>query len=83
MATEIDAARLLTYQAGWNLNQGRGVTKLSSMAKLYASEAAVRAATEAALPPLDPLPRHRPRRWLPLSVSQPMAAPKPLCVVQR
>ena len=47
MATEIEAARLLTYQAGWNLNQGRRVTKLSSMAKLYASEAAVRAAGEA------------------------------------
>jgi len=47
MATEIEAARLLTYQAGWNLNPGRRVTKLSSMAKLYASEAAVRAAGEA------------------------------------
>ena len=47
MATEIEAARLLTYQAGWNLNQGRRVTKLSSMAKLYASEMAVRAAGEA------------------------------------
>ena len=47
MATEIEAARLLTYQAGWNLNQGRRVTKLSSIAKLYASEMAVRAAGEA------------------------------------
>ena len=46
MATEIEAARLLTYQAGWHLDQGRRVTKLSSMAKLYASEAAVRAANE-------------------------------------
>ncbi len=46
MATEIEAARLLTYQAAWHLDQGRRVTKISSMAKLYASEAAVRAANE-------------------------------------
>ena len=46
MATEIEAARLLTYQAGWHLDQGRRVTKLSSMAKLFASEMAVRAANE-------------------------------------
>ena len=46
MATEIEAARLLTYQAGWHLDQGRRVTRISSMAKLYASEMAVRAANE-------------------------------------
>ena len=47
MATEIEAARLLTYKAAWALQQGQRVTKLSSMAKLFASEAAVRAANEA------------------------------------
>ncbi|HYK18724.1 MAG TPA: acyl-CoA dehydrogenase family protein [Bryobacteraceae bacterium] len=46
MATEIDAARLLTYRAAWMKDQGERVTKESSMAKLFASEAAVRAANE-------------------------------------
>src|SRR6202007_1453626 len=47
MATDIDAARLLTYRAGWMKDQGRRVTKESSMAKLFASEIAVRVANEA------------------------------------
>jgi alkylation response protein AidB-like acyl-CoA dehydrogenase len=47
MATELDASRLLTYRAAWNLDHGRRVTKESAMAKLYASEAAVRIANEA------------------------------------
>ena len=47
MATEIDAARLLTYRAGWMKDHGQRVTKESSMAKLFASEIAVRAANEA------------------------------------
>jgi len=47
MATEIDAARLLTYRAAWMKNQGLPVNKESAMAKLYASEVAVRAADEA------------------------------------
>jgi alkylation response protein AidB-like acyl-CoA dehydrogenase len=47
MATEIDAARLLTYRAGWMKDQGHRVTKESSMAKLFASEVAVRVANEA------------------------------------
>ncbi len=47
MATEIDAARLLTYRAGWMKDQGERVTKESAMAKLFASEIAVRAANEA------------------------------------
>jgi alkylation response protein AidB-like acyl-CoA dehydrogenase len=47
MATEIDAARLLTYRAGWMKDHGRRVTKESSMAKLFASETAVRVANEA------------------------------------
>jgi alkylation response protein AidB-like acyl-CoA dehydrogenase len=47
MATEIDAARLLTYRAGWMKDQDKRVTKESSMAKLFASEVAVRVANEA------------------------------------
>ena len=47
MATEIDAARLLTYRAGWMKDQGERVNKESAMAKLFASEIAVRAASEA------------------------------------
>jgi alkylation response protein AidB-like acyl-CoA dehydrogenase len=47
MATEIEAARLLTYRAAFLKDQGRRVTKESAMAKLYASEVAVRAANEA------------------------------------
>jgi alkylation response protein AidB-like acyl-CoA dehydrogenase len=47
MATEIDAARLLTYRAGWMKDQGQRVTKESAMAKLFASEVAVRVTNEA------------------------------------
>ena len=47
MATEIDAARLLTLRAAWLKDSGVSVNKESAMAKLYASEAAVRAANEA------------------------------------
>ncbi|MGA3201906.1 MAG: acyl-CoA dehydrogenase family protein [Bryobacteraceae bacterium] len=47
MATEIDAARLLTMRAAWLKDSGASVNKESAMAKLYASEAAVRAANEA------------------------------------
>ncbi|MBI3695014.1 MAG: acyl-CoA dehydrogenase family protein [Acidobacteria bacterium] len=47
MATEIDAARLLTYRAGWMLDQDLRNTKEASMAKLFSSEVAVRVANEA------------------------------------
>jgi alkylation response protein AidB-like acyl-CoA dehydrogenase len=47
MATEIDAARLLTYRAAYLKNQKRRATKEASMAKLFASEVGVRVATEA------------------------------------
>jgi alkylation response protein AidB-like acyl-CoA dehydrogenase len=46
MATEIQAAALLTYRAAALKNQGESVTKESAMAKYYASEVAVRAANE-------------------------------------
>ena len=47
MATRIEAARLLTYQAAWMKDSGRRVTKEASMAKLFASEMAVEVANEA------------------------------------
>src|SRR3954452_18175489 len=43
MATETDAARLLTYRAAMIKDSGERVTQFSAMAKLYASEVAVRA----------------------------------------
>ena len=47
MATAIEAARLLTYCAGERKDAGKRVTKESAMAKLFASEMAVRVADEA------------------------------------
>jgi len=47
MATSIEAARLLTYRSGWMKDQDQRVTKESSMAKLFASEMAVRVCDEA------------------------------------
>ena len=46
MATEIDAARLLTLRAASMKDTGMKTTLESSMAKLYASEVAVRCANE-------------------------------------
>jgi butyryl-CoA dehydrogenase len=47
MATEIDGARLLLYRAAWLKGQKRPYTKQAAMAKLFASEAAERAAYKA------------------------------------
>ncbi|MFN4085357.1 MAG: acyl-CoA dehydrogenase family protein [Spirosomataceae bacterium] len=46
MATELEAAELLTRQAGELKNAGMKVTKQSAMAKLFASEAAVNLSSE-------------------------------------
>ncbi|HUF24082.1 MAG TPA: acyl-CoA dehydrogenase family protein, partial [Vicinamibacterales bacterium] len=46
-ACRIEAARLLTYRAAWMKDQGPRTTRESAMAKLYASEIAVRAAEDA------------------------------------
>jgi len=46
MATEIEAARLLTFQAASMKDAGIKTTQESSMAKLFASEVAVRCANE-------------------------------------
>jgi len=47
MATKIQAAELLTRKAAYLKNHEEKVTKVSAMAKYYASEVAVEAATEA------------------------------------
>ena len=47
MATEVDAARLLTVRAAVLKDAGKTVTLESSMAKVYASEVAVRVGEEA------------------------------------
>jgi len=47
MATEIDAAELLIYEAADLKDRHEDVTKVSAMAKYYSSEVAVRVSTEA------------------------------------
>jgi alkylation response protein AidB-like acyl-CoA dehydrogenase len=47
MATELEAARLLTYQAAGRIDSGRSITKEAAMAKLFSSETAVRVADQA------------------------------------
>lgn len=47
LSAEIDAARLLTFRAAANYGNGRISTRMSSTAKLYASETAIRVSREA------------------------------------
>ena len=49
MATEIEAARLLTWQAAWMIDQGYGrkATKYSSFAKRFAADMAMKVTTDA------------------------------------
>jgi butyryl-CoA dehydrogenase len=47
MAVEVDAARLLTLSAATMKDAGQPCTRQSAMAKLFAAEAAMKAATEA------------------------------------
>ena len=42
LATELDAARLLTYRAAWQRDRGANVTKEAAMAKMSATESAQR-----------------------------------------
>lgn len=49
MAADVDAARLLVYRAAWLKDQGMKATRETSIAKLFATETAVRAANEAVL----------------------------------
>ena len=47
MATEIEASKLLVYHAAWMKDQGISVAKEAAMAKLFASEVAMKTTTEA------------------------------------
>lgn len=47
MATEVEAARLLTYQAAWLESEGLPYGKASAMSKLFAGDTAMRVTTEA------------------------------------
>jgi hypothetical protein len=49
MVADVDAARLLVYRAAWLKQEGLPTTNETSIAKLFATEAAVRAASEAVL----------------------------------
>jgi alkylation response protein AidB-like acyl-CoA dehydrogenase len=49
MVADVDAARLLVYRAAWLKDQGVKATRETSIAKLFATEAAVKAANEAVL----------------------------------
>ncbi len=47
MATKIEAARNMVYKSAWLLDNGMADTKLTAMAKLYASHVAVSVVDEA------------------------------------
>jgi alkylation response protein AidB-like acyl-CoA dehydrogenase len=47
LATEVEAARLLTLRAAYGKDRGRPVMREASMAKVFSSEVAVRCATKA------------------------------------
>jgi butyryl-CoA dehydrogenase len=49
MAADVEATRLLVYRAAWVKDQGLHATKATSIAKLFATEAAMKAASEAVL----------------------------------
>jgi acyl-CoA dehydrogenase len=47
MAKDIEAARLLVWQAAWAIDNGRRNTKLAAFAKAFAADVAMRVATDA------------------------------------
>jgi acyl-CoA dehydrogenase len=47
MAKEVEASRLLTMQSAWMIDQGLRASKHSSIAKCYATDAAMRISTDA------------------------------------
>jgi alkylation response protein AidB-like acyl-CoA dehydrogenase len=49
MAADVEAARMLVYRAAWLKDQALPATRETSIAKLFATEAALRAASEAVL----------------------------------
>ncbi|MDQ6660327.1 MAG: acyl-CoA dehydrogenase, partial [Chloroflexota bacterium] len=49
IAADLEAARLLVYQAAWIKDKGLPATRATSIAKLFATEAAMKAASQAVL----------------------------------
>jgi acyl-CoA dehydrogenase len=47
MAKDIEAARLLTYQSGWLVDEGQSASKASAFAKCFSTDMAMRATTDA------------------------------------
>ena len=47
MAKDVEAARLLVWQAAWAIDNGRRNTKLAAIAKAFAADVAMRVATDA------------------------------------
>ncbi len=47
MAKDIEASRLLTHQSAWMIDQGRRAAKYSSIAKCFATDAAMKASIDA------------------------------------
>ena len=47
MATQIEAAKLLTFHAAWKKDRGLDIKKEAAMAKLFASEVAMKTTTDA------------------------------------
>lgn len=47
MATDIEAAKMMVYRAAWLKDNGKDYTQASAMAKLYASEVAMKHSVEA------------------------------------
>jgi len=47
MAKDIEAARLLTHQSAWMIDQGRRASKYSSFAKCFSTDMAMRVTTDA------------------------------------
>ena len=47
MAKDIEASKLLVYHAAWMKDQNKNIVKKAAMAKLFASETAMRVTTDA------------------------------------
>lgn len=47
MAKDIEAARMLVWRAGWEIDQGKRNTKFAAFAKAFAADMAMRVATDA------------------------------------
>ena len=47
MATQIEAAKLLTFHSAWKKDQGLDIVKEAAMSKLFASEVAMKTTTDA------------------------------------